>query len=106
MHIFRQVQAVWWLSLTKELQTDLKKVRLIIVDVVRQMQSVWFLQQMVTKIFVFSGSSAIGSVFRKTDDEESINVLKKALKCGFNMIDTAPWYGHGKSETVLGRVGF
>ena len=50
------------------------------------------------------GGSAVGSVFRKTDDEESKLVMKTALKQGINMIDTAPWYGHGKSETVLGKA--
>lgn len=23
---------------------------------------------------------------------------------GINLLDTAPWYGHGKSETVLGKA--
>lgn len=50
------------------------------------------------------GGSAVGSVFRKTDDAESKLVVETALKQGINMIDTAPWYGHGKSETVLGKV--
>jgi L-galactose dehydrogenase len=27
-----------------------------------------------------------------------------AVKHGINLIDTAPWYGHGKAETVLGEA--
>ncbi|KAF5287953.1 hypothetical protein FQA39_LY15591 [Lamprigera yunnana] len=29
--------------------------------------------------------------------------LHKAIKAGINFIDTAPWYGHGVSEEVLGK---
>ncbi|XP_064648185.1 uncharacterized protein LOC135500574 isoform X2 [Lineus longissimus] len=50
------------------------------------------------------GASALGSVFRDTDDEESLKVVEAALKYGVNYIDTAPWYGHGKSEQVLGKA--
>ena len=49
------------------------------------------------------GASSLGSVFRKTTLEESIQVVHTAVKAGINLIDTAPWYGHGKSETVLGH---
>ena len=49
------------------------------------------------------GASSLGSVFRKTDDAESVRVVHKVLKSGINLIDTAPWYGHGKSERRAGR---
>lgn len=49
------------------------------------------------------GASSFGSVFRDTDDGESLQVLDLAVRSGINLIDTAPWYGHGKSETVLGK---
>lgn len=52
------------------------------------------------------GASSFGSVFRTTDDSESIQVLETAVRSGVNLIDTAPWYGHGKSETVLGKVRY
>ena len=55
--------------------------------------------------FVFiSGASSFGSVFRNTDDSECEKVLELALKSGVNLVDVAPWYGHGKAETVLGKV--
>eukprot|EP00058_Branchiostoma_floridae_P020921 XP_002606411.1 hypothetical protein BRAFLDRAFT_67662 [Branchiostoma floridae] len=50
------------------------------------------------------GASSLGSVFHDTDEAESIQVVHKALKSGINYIDTAPWYGHGKSETVLSKA--
>lgn len=75
------------------------------------------------------GASSLGSVFRDTDDVESIEVVRTAVRhgvsgsrmadrsevralltlillhlTGINLIDTAPWYGHGKSETILGKA--
>ncbi|XP_041365982.1 L-galactose dehydrogenase-like isoform X2 [Gigantopelta aegis] len=50
------------------------------------------------------GASSLGNVYRLTDEGESIQVVHEALKRGINYIDTAPWYGHGKSETVLGKA--
>ena len=80
------------------------------------------------KVSILSlGASSFGSVFRETDDEESIQVVHTALKSGMlrrwemaepvrcthiaeivktgiNVIDTAAWYGFGKSERVLGKA--
>ncbi|CAL1538881.1 unnamed protein product [Lymnaea stagnalis] len=50
------------------------------------------------------GASSLGSVFRATDDSESVEIVKEAVQSGINYIDTAPWYGQGKSESVLGKV--
>ena len=50
------------------------------------------------------GASALGSVFRETQLDESIAVVQTAINEGINYIDTAPWYGQGKSEKVLGKV--
>jgi methylglyoxal reductase len=38
------------------------------------------------------------------DDEESIRVIHTALDAGINLIDTAPAYGFGHSEEVIGRA--
>ena len=68
------------------------------------------LQQMATiiphtwRFFFISGGSALGGVFEEIDEQESINVVHAALNGGINYIDTAPWYGQGKSETLLGKV--
>lgn len=50
------------------------------------------------------GGSSLGSVFRETDRQESIDTVRFAVKNGINLIDTAPWYGHGKAEEVLGEA--
>ncbi|BFF89926.1 L-galactose dehydrogenase [Drosophila madeirensis] len=36
--------------------------------------------------------------------EEAIQTVHEALKSGINYIDTAPWYGQGRSEEVLGQA--
>ncbi|XP_030572205.1 L-galactose dehydrogenase [Drosophila novamexicana] len=38
------------------------------------------------------------------DLEEGIRTVHDALKAGINYIDTAPWYGQGRSEEVLGKA--
>ena len=55
-------------------------------------------------LFIMLGASSLGSVFRETNELESIKVVHHAIKSGINYIDVAPWYGHGKAETVLGKV--
>ena len=31
-------------------------------------------------------------------------IMDKALRAGINYVDTAPWYGQGKSEEMFGKV--
>jgi L-galactose dehydrogenase len=50
------------------------------------------------------GASSLGSVFRATDDAESIRTVHSALDLGINFIDVSPYYGDTKAETVLGRA--
>jgi len=50
------------------------------------------------------GASSFGAVFHETDDEVCVQILETAIINGINLIDTAPWYGQGKSEVVLGRA--
>lgn len=50
------------------------------------------------------GASSLGSVFRETDDAESIRTVHTALDHGVNFIDVSPYYGATKAETVLGRA--
>jgi aryl-alcohol dehydrogenase-like predicted oxidoreductase len=38
------------------------------------------------------------------DDDESIATVLRAMDEGVNWIDTAPIYGHGRSESVVGRA--
>lgn len=41
---------------------------------------------------------------RDTDDAESIRAIHAALDAGINLIDTAPAYGWGRSEEVVGKA--
>jgi methylglyoxal reductase len=45
-----------------------------------------------------------GSWWGDTDDAESINALNAAIDNGINFIDTAPVYGFGRSEEVVGTA--
>jgi aryl-alcohol dehydrogenase-like predicted oxidoreductase len=51
------------------------------------------------------GTWAIGGwMWGGTDDDASIRTIRKALDAGINLIDTAPVYGFGHSEEVVGRA--
>ena len=39
-----------------------------------------------------------------TTDEQSVEILRAALDMGINLIDTAPVYGLGHSEEIVGRA--
>lgn len=38
------------------------------------------------------------------DEPGAIRTIQKAIRSGINYVDTAPWYGQGKSEEILGRA--
>ncbi len=50
------------------------------------------------------GAWAIGGAWGKTNDDESIDALNRAIDCGVNFIDTADVYGDGKSERLISQV--
>jgi len=50
------------------------------------------------------GASSLAGVFRGVDKAECLRVVEHAIRSGINVIDTAPWYGHGVSESVLGEA--
>lgn len=50
------------------------------------------------------GAWAIGSMWGKVDEKESIAALHKALDLGINFFDTADVYGDGRSERLLGKL--
>jgi aryl-alcohol dehydrogenase-like predicted oxidoreductase len=51
------------------------------------------------------GTWAIGGwMWGGTDDAESIATIRAALDQGINLIDTAPVYGFGRSEELVGRA--
>jgi aryl-alcohol dehydrogenase-like predicted oxidoreductase len=45
-----------------------------------------------------------GKQWGGTDDDESVRTIHAALDLGVNLIDTAPAYGNGHSEQVVGRA--
>ncbi len=51
------------------------------------------------------GTWAIGGwMWGGTDDEESVKTIRAAVERGVNLIDTAPAYGFGRSEEIIGRA--
>ena len=45
-----------------------------------------------------------GSFWGKVDDDQSIATIRAGLEAGINLIDTAPVYGDGHSEEVVGKA--
>jgi aryl-alcohol dehydrogenase-like predicted oxidoreductase len=51
------------------------------------------------------GTWAIGGwMWGGTDEAESVKTIQAAVERGVNLIDTAPAYGFGRSEEILGRA--
>ena len=51
------------------------------------------------------GTWAIGGwMWGGTDEKESIRTIRTALERGVNLIDTAPVYGFGRSEEIVGKA--
>ena len=51
------------------------------------------------------GTWAYGNdTFGKVDDQESIQAIKTAVFSGINLIDTAPAYGDGHAEKIVGKA--
>jgi aryl-alcohol dehydrogenase-like predicted oxidoreductase len=51
------------------------------------------------------GTWAIGGwMWGGTDEKESIAVIRRAIDSGINLIDTAPVYGFGASEELVGKA--
>ena len=51
---------------------------------------------------VVVGGAPFGGVYGQNDD--SSKIILEALRNGINYIDTAYWYGQGKSEKAIGKV--
>lgn len=54
-------------------------------------------------VLAFGGSS-LGSEFKEIDESEGVRTVHVAIDNGINLIDTAPYYGLTRAETVLGKA--
>jgi L-galactose dehydrogenase len=50
------------------------------------------------------GGSSLGSVFEEIDEADGIRAVHVSVDNGINLIDTAPFYGLTRAETVLGKA--
>lgn len=50
------------------------------------------------------GGAPLGNLFSTVDESDAINALSAAYRSGIRYFDTAPLYGHGLSETRMGRA--
>src|SRR5437588_11442166 len=51
------------------------------------------------------GTWAIGGwMWGGTDEAESVATIQAAFEHGINLVDTAPVYGFGRSEEIVGRA--
>lgn len=50
------------------------------------------------------GCGSIGGLFGDIPEEQAFEVVERSLALGLNLLDTAPLYGSGKSETRLGKA--
>src|ERR1700726_4405723 len=51
------------------------------------------------------GTWAIGGwMWGGTDETESIATIRAAIEHGINVVDTAPVYGFGRSEAIIGKA--
>ena len=50
------------------------------------------------------GGSSLGSVFRQVREADGVRAVRVAVDNGVNLIDTSPFYGLTKAETVLGKA--
>lgn len=55
-------------------------------------------------VVVFGAWAIGGWYWGPTDDDEAIRAIRASIDAGANAIDTAPVYGFGHSETVVGRA--
>ena len=50
------------------------------------------------------GCGPLGGIYGDLEESEAAETVKEAVRSGINFMDTAPYYGLGKSETALGKV--
>lgn len=62
-------------------------------------------QKFYTMLYIKNYREYYNKFFSSTcNEDECIELVRQAIKQGINYIDTAPWYGQGRSEALLGKV--
>lgn len=58
------------------------------------------------KKYTYSSDNEIRHVYilRAFDEQHGIETIRQAIRSGINYIDTAPYYGQGRSEQILGKA--
>ena len=56
----------------------------------------------VSKISI--GGGTLSKFYGDRAEKEGVKTIRSAIKRGINYIDTAPWYGQGRSEELLGEA--
>jgi aryl-alcohol dehydrogenase-like predicted oxidoreductase len=74
------------------------------VDQVKKMMFRELLPGMNVSALSLGGSSFGGVYDENIDVEECAEILSNAVRKGINLIDTAPWYGQGRSEKIIGHA--
>ena len=50
------------------------------------------------------GTAALPGLYTAVEESDAIATVQAALRAGLNFLDTAPMYGHGKAEELLGQA--
>lgn len=50
------------------------------------------------------GGGPLSHIYGLNNEEEAIEAIREAIRQGVNYIDTSPWYGQGRSETIIGKA--
>ena len=58
----------------------------------------------ISKFSLGAWAFAGGAMWGNQDEKNSIATVHAAMDAGVTMIDTAPGYGHGVSEEIVGRA--
>lgn len=53
---------------------------------------------------MIAGGGGLERFYGSLDEDRAIDEIQDAIRLGLNYVHTAPWYGTGKSEALLGKV--
>ena len=50
------------------------------------------------------GGGGLERFYGSLDEDIAVQSVREGIRRGLNYVHTAPWYGGGKSEALLGKV--